>query len=175
MKRTVLFPLVLSLLTGILLVSGCDFEGSARSEIRNQLQEAREKWRAQGTENYRFRYSQQRGDVIIDTVEVVVRGGSVDSIRTVPDVADDEPLVGTIASFFDLIERRIDEEDSQYGANFDNDRGFPVNYNAGFQDDRRSQDIITLEVKAQGDVEAQAVPGGEGRGRTGRTASAAEK
>jgi hypothetical protein len=66
-------------------------------------------------------------------------------------VAEDEPLVGTISSFFDLIEARVGESDSQFGANFDDTRGFPVNYNAGFQDDRRSQDIITLEVTAQGE------------------------
>jgi hypothetical protein len=162
MKRTPFFSFVLSFLAGILLLSGCDFEGTARSEIRNQLQEAREKWQAQGTENYRFVYSQQRGDVIIDTVEVFVRGGRMDSIRTVPDVGEDEPLVGTIASFFDLIEARVGESDSQFGANFDDTRGFPVNYNAGFQDDRRSQDIITLEVTAQGESQT-GVPSEGGR------------
>ena len=161
MNRTPFFSFVLSFLVGVLLVSSCDFEGSARSEIRNQLQEAREKWQAQGTENYRFVYSQQRGDVIIDTVEVFVRGGRMDSIRTVPDVPEDEPLVGTIASFFDLIEARVGESDSQFGANFDDTRGFPVNYNAGFQDDRRSQDIITLEVEAQGETQ-RAVPSATG-------------
>ena len=141
---------LLLLLFGSLSVGACDFENGARSQARDRLDNAREKWQSQGTQNYRFVYRQQRGEVIVDTAEVFVRGGSVDSIHTVPDVSESELLVGTIESFFDLIEARIGEDESQYGANFDRERGFPTDYNAGFQDGRRNQDIITVEVEAQG-------------------------
>jgi hypothetical protein len=141
--------LFLLLLCGGLSVGGCDFGNSARNQARDRLENARERWQAQETQNYRFVYRQQRGEIIVDTAEVFVRGGRVDSIHTVPNVSEDELLVGTIESFFDLIEARIGEDDSQFGANFDDERGFPIDYNAGFQDDRRSQDIITVVVEAQ--------------------------
>lgn len=134
---------------GALLSGGCDFGTSARSQARDRLKNARDQWQAQNIQDYRFVYRQQRGEVIVDTAEVFVRGGTVDSVHTVPDVSEDELLVGTIASFFDLIEARIGEDGSQFGANFDPERGFPTDYNAGFQDDRRNQDIITVTVEAQ--------------------------
>ncbi len=110
------------------------------------MEEARQRWQEEAIQDYQFVYTQQRGDVIVDTAEVFVRAGTVDSIATSPaDVPEEELLVGTVESFFDLIEPRIGEEDSQFGANFDEDQGFPTEYNAGFQDDRRDQDIITIE------------------------------
>jgi len=141
---------VLLLVAGAFLAGGCDFGSSARSQARDRLESARETWQSQNIENYRFVYRQQRGDVIVDTAEVFVREGRVDSISTSPDGREDDLLVGTIASFFDLIEARIGEEDSQFGANFDRERGFPTDYNAGFQDSRRDQDIITVAVEARG-------------------------
>lgn len=89
---------------------------------------------------------QQRGDVIVDTAEVFVRSGTVDSIAASPDVSEEELLVGTVESFFDLVESRIGEEESQFGANFDEERGFPTNYSADFQDDRRNHDVITITL-----------------------------
>ena len=142
------YQLFLLFLIGGLLIGGCDFGNSARSQAQDRLENARERWQTQEIQDYRFVYRQQRGEVIVDTAEVFVRGGSVDSTHTVPNVSEDELLVGTIESFFDLIEARIGEEDSQFGANFDRERGFPIDYNAGFQDDRRSQDIITVSVEA---------------------------
>lgn len=136
-------------LVGGFVLGGCNFGSNAENQARNQLENAREKWQAQEMQNYRFVYQQQRGGTIVDTIEVFVQTGQVDSVRTVPEVSDEEILVRTIDSFFDLIEARIGEEESQFGANFDSEKRFPVDYNAGFQDGRRSQDIITLSVESQ--------------------------
>lgn len=145
LARYVFFLLVF----GALLGGGCDFGNGAENQPRDRLERAREQWREQDIQDYRFVYRQQRGEVIVDTAEVFVRGGQVDSIHTEPEVSEDELLVGTIESFFDLIEARIGEDESQFGANFDQEKGFPIEYNAGFQDDRRNQDIITLSVEEQ--------------------------
>jgi len=134
------------LLVGTPLVGGCDFGFDTQDEVRNQFEEARQRWQGQDILDYNLLYTQQRGDIIVDTAEVFVRSGEVDSLSVSPDVPEEELLVGTVESFFDLIEARIGEEDSQYRADFDDDRGFPVSYNADFQDDRRDQDIITIAL-----------------------------
>lgn len=137
---------LLTLAIGGTVVGGCDAGFDVENQVRGQLDEARQRWQEQSIRNYQFIYAQQRGDVIVDTAEVFVRSGTVDSIATSPEVSEDELLVGTVGSFFDLIEDRIGEDDSQFGADFDDEQGFPVSYNADFQDDRRSQDIITIAL-----------------------------
>jgi hypothetical protein len=137
---------LLTLTIGGTVVGGCDAGFDVENQVRDQLDEARQRWQEQSIRNYQFIYAQQRGDVIVDTAEVFVRSGTVDSIATSPEVSEDELLVGTVGSFFDLIEDRIGEDDSQFGADFDDEQGFPVSYNADFQDDRRSQDIITIAL-----------------------------
>lgn len=128
------------------VVGGCDAGFDVENQVRDQLDDARQRWQEQSIRNYQFIYAQQRGDVIVDTAEVFVRSGAVDSIATSPEVSEDELLVGTVGSFFDLIEGRIGEDDSQFGADFDEEQGFPVSYNADFQDDRRNQDIVTIAL-----------------------------
>jgi len=137
---------LLTLVIGVVVSGGCDAGFDVENQVRDQLDEARQRWQEQSIRNYQFIYAQQRGDVIVDTAEVFVRSGTVDSIATSPAVAEDELLVGTVGSFFDLIEARIGEDDSQFGADFDEEQGFPVSYNADFQDDRRNQDIITIAL-----------------------------
>lgn len=137
---------LLAFAIGIFATGGCDFEGGAEEQVRDQLENARQKWQEQDIQTYQLVYSQQRGDVIVDTAKVFVRSGAVDSTATTPNVSDEELLVGTVESFFDLIESRIGEEGSQYGANFHEEQGFPTSYNADFQDDRRDHDIITIEL-----------------------------
>lgn len=132
-----------------LTLGSCDFGFNAQSQVRERLENAQEKWQAQEIQTYRFVYQQQRGQTIVDTVEVFVRTGQIDSICTVPEVSDEELLVGTVDSFFDLIEVRIEEDESQFGANFDREQGFPIDYNASFRDGRRDQDIITISVESQ--------------------------
>lgn len=137
------------LVIGGLGLGGCGFGGNAQNQVREQLENAREKWQAQEIQDYRLVYQQQRGSTIVDTVEVFVQTGQVDSIRTTPTVSDGELLVRTVDSFFDLIEARIAEDASQFGANFDTEQGFPIDYNANFNDGRRSQDIITVALEPQ--------------------------
>lgn len=138
---------VLTFAIGILVIGGCDFGGGVEDLVRDRLENARQRWQEQDIQNYQLIYAQQRGDVIVDTVEVFVRSGTVDSTATSPEVSEEELLVGTVESFFDLIESRIGEEESQFGANFDEDQGFPTDYNADFTDDRRSHDIITIALE----------------------------
>lgn len=138
---------LLVLAAGVFAVAGCDISGDVKDQVRAKLENARQQWQEQDIQDYRFRYSQQRGSVIVDTVEVFVRSGTIDSIATSPDVSEDEPLVGTVESFFDLIEDRVDEagdDDSQFSASFDDRRGFPTSYSADFRDERRDHDIITI-------------------------------
>lgn len=126
-------------------VSGCDFSGDVKDVVRDRLENARQKWQDQDIQDYQLVYSQQRGDVIVDTARVFVQSGEVDSIATSPTVDEEELLVGTVESYFNLIEARIDD-DNPYGAKFDNDQGFPTEYNADYQGDRRDEDIITIEL-----------------------------
>lgn len=138
------YPLALAI--SVSIFGGCNFGFDVEDQVRDRLNDARQRWQEQSIGNYQFIYAQQRGDVIVDTAEVFVRSGTVDSIATSPEVSEDELLVGTVGSFFDLIEDRIGEDDSQFGADFDEEQGFPVSYNADFQDGRRNQDIITIAL-----------------------------
>jgi len=137
---------LLTLVIGGAVLGGCDAGFDVENQVRDQLNEARQRWQEQSIRNYQFIYAQQRGDVTVDTAEVFVRSGTVDSIATSPEVTEDELLVGTVSSFFNLIEDRIGEDDSQFGADFDDEKGFPASYNADFQDERRNQDIITIAL-----------------------------
>jgi len=138
---------LLSLILAVGFVGGCDFGGGIQDQVRDQLEDARQRWQEQNLQDYQLVYAQQRGETIVDTARVFVRSGAVDSISTSPDdIPDDELLVGTVESFFALIESRIGEEESQLGANFDTDQGFPTSYDATFEDERRDQDIITITL-----------------------------
>jgi len=137
---------LLLLLIGAVTVTGCDLYGDdVRDAAQDRLDRARQKWQDQGITDYQFMYSQQRGETIVDTAQVFVQSGQVDSIATTPEVPEDELLVGTVESFFELIEGRI-KDDNRFGANFDQEFGYPTDYNADFEGDRRSEDIITLEL-----------------------------
>lgn len=136
----------LILAISVSIFGGCNFGFDVENQVRDRLNEARQRWQEQSIRNYQLTYSQQRGNVIIDTAEVFVRSGTVDSIATPPNVSEDELLIGTVESFFELVKARIGEEDSQFGANFDEERGYPTSYNADFQDGRRNQDIITIAL-----------------------------
>jgi len=136
----------LGLVIAALAIAGCDFFGDdATNAVRDRLDRARQKWENQDIQNYEFRYSQQRGETIVDTARVFVQSGEVDSIATTPQVDEEELLVQTVQSFFDLIEARIDD-DNPYGARFDQELGYPTEYNANYQGDRRDEDIITLAL-----------------------------
>jgi len=140
----------MSAAAGALVLGGCDLitacEADAVEErIRERLQAERAKWKAQGIDRYRLTYAQQIGSRRVDTVDVFVNDGTVDSIRTARETPRDSALVGTVASFFDRIEARIGEEESQFSASFDEERGFPTEYTADFQD-RPSQTVITQSL-----------------------------
>lgn len=131
-----------------LVLPGCDFgsQNEVQERIRERVENRRQQWQAQDIEDYKLVYAQQVGDVRIDSVTVFVTAGTVDSITTSADVPEDELLVGTISAFFDLIEARIGERDSQFSAGFNNERGYPVEYTADFRDGRPSQTVLTTAL-----------------------------
>jgi len=141
------FRLLSSILITALILSSCDIFTGANDELADQIsqrvQDRRQQWQDQNIEDYQLIYSQQVGEVLVDSVEVFVRSGMVDSIVTSRDISEEEVLVGTVDSFFDLIEARIGEDESQFTADFNPNRGFPTRYTADFQDDRRSQTVLT--------------------------------
>lgn len=144
-------PQVIKCLAVVLLfsVSGCDFseQDEIQDRMRERVENRRQQWESQGIETYRLIYSQQVGDVLVDTVRVVVTGGTVDSSSTSVDVSEAELLVGTVDSFFDLIEARIGEEESQFDVQFNQERGYPTRYTADFRDDRASQTVLTIGLE----------------------------
>ena len=147
MRHASAFRLWVGILAGIFVVSGCDIFNEPDDELSDQIsqrvQERRQQWQDQNIEDYQLIYSQQVGEVLVDSVKVFVRSGMVDSIATSRDIPEEELLVGTVESFFDLIEARIGEDESQFTADFDSEQGFPTRYTADFQDGRRSQTVLT--------------------------------
>lgn len=150
MQRTSAFQILAGMLVCALLVSGCDTFNEANdelaSEIRQRVEDRRQQWEDQNIEDYQLIYSQQLGDVIVDSVEVFVRSQEVDSIATSKDIPDDDILVGTVESFFERIEARIGEDDSRFTADFDPDRGFPTRYTADFENGRESETVLTTAL-----------------------------
>lgn len=150
MRHTPAFQIVTGILVCILVVSGCDTFNEANdelaSEIRQRVEERRQQWRDQDIEDYQLIYSQQVGDVIVDSVEVFVRSQAVDSIATSKDISDDEVLVGTVESFFDRIEARIGDDESRFTADFDQEQGFPTRYTADFEGGRKSETVLTTAL-----------------------------
>lgn len=155
-------PRVAKCLVVVLLfsMSGCDFsqQDEIQDRMRERVENRRQQWESQGTETYRLIYSQQVGDILVDTVRVVVTGGTVDSSSTSVDVSEAELLVGTVDSFFDLIEARIGEEESQFDVQFNQERGYPTRYTADFRDDRPSQTVLTIGLE---DSLGASDPGGQ--------------
>lgn len=150
MQNSHVLVLSIGVLVGLLAIAGCDLFSDANDGVSDQIlervQERRQQWLDQNIEDYQLIYSQQVGDVLVDSVEVFVRSRTVDSIATSRDIPEDEVLIGTVGSFFDLIEARVGEDDSQFTADFDEEQGFPTRYTADFQDDRRSQTVLTTAV-----------------------------
>jgi len=150
-KSGLIFRLAIGVALVVFVVSGCDlFDGPGQKlqdDIKQRVQERRQQWEDQGIENYRLVYSQQVGETLVDSVHVRAEQGSVDSIDVSQDVPKEDLLVGTVDSFFDLIEARIGEEESQFTADFDQDQGFPTSYTADFEDDRPSQTVLTIALE----------------------------
>ncbi|WP_263818216.1 DUF6174 domain-containing protein [Salinibacter sp.] len=139
--------LVLVLVAG----AGCDILSQQNTEdtrdaIRERVEMARQTWAEQDISTYQVTYDQRVGSVAASNIEVYVSGGEVDSVSSLGSIEEDDLLVTTIDSFFDLVLDRIGEEGSRFRADFDDEQGFPVSYNADFQDDRRNQDIITIAL-----------------------------
>lgn len=144
--------LVLSVALGIVVVPGCDVfsepgENGLREKMKQRVQDRRQQWQDQGIDNYQLLYKQKVAETVIDSVRVYVRQGAVDSIYASQNVPTDELLVGTVLSFFDLVEARIGEEESQFTADFDEERGYPRSYTADFQDGRASQTVLVLALQ----------------------------
>jgi hypothetical protein len=59
-----------------------------------------QRWQQQDLESYEFVYSQQRGDVIVDTAEVFVGSEEIDAIVMPLEVSEEGLLVETVDSFF---------------------------------------------------------------------------
>lgn len=133
----------------LLSISGCDFseQDEIQDRMRDRVESRRQQWESQGIETYRLIYSQQVGDVLVDTVRVVVSGGTVDSSTSSVDGSETELLVGTVDSFFDLVEARIGEEESQFDVQFNQERGYPTRYTADFRDGRASQTVSTIRLE----------------------------
>lgn len=147
MRYIFIFGLLFGILASSFVVSGCDIFNEPGDELSDQfsqrVQDRRQQWQDQNIVDYKLIYSQQVGDVLVDSVEVFVRSKTVDSIATSRDIPEEEILVGTVESFFKLIEDRIGEDESQFTVDFDAERGFPTRYTADFQNGRRSQTILT--------------------------------
>lgn len=150
MRNFSAFGLLTVGLVAVLIVSGCDIFSEPNDElsdqIRQRVQQRRQQWQDQNIEDYQLIYSQQVGDILVDSIRVVVRSRTVDSVFTSRDLSEDEVLVKTVLSFFDLIESRIGEDESQFSADFDENRGFPTRYTADFQDGRQSQTVLTTAL-----------------------------
>jgi hypothetical protein len=150
MRHVFAARLLIGILGAAVVLSGCDIFTGANDElagqIRQRVQDRQQQWQNQNIEDYQLIYSQQVGDVLVDSIEVFVRSRTVDSIATSRDIPEEEVLVGTVASFFDLIEARIGEDESQFTADFDEDQGFPTRYTADFQDGRQSQTVLTTAL-----------------------------
>jgi len=122
-----------------LLSTGCDFlSGSEESEVddalRQRLEQERAKWQEQGITTYRLELGQRIGTTQVDTVKVFVRNGAVDSLYTSREIPQDQVAVTTVESFFDRINDRIGEDTSEFTADFDEERGYPIEYRAGLED-----------------------------------------
>lgn len=150
MKYVFNVKILICVLFGTFIISGCDLftnPGEALSDkISQRVQERRQQWKDQTIEDYQLIYSQQVGDILVDSVQVFVRSRTVDSVRTSRDIPEEEILVETVGSFFDLIEARIGEDASQFTTDFDEDHGFPTRYTADFQDGRQSQTVLTTAL-----------------------------
>lgn len=146
--HTLRFSFLLVLVPCMLAVSGCDFNGNdeVRDRIRERLQSERQKWEDQDISRYQLVYSQQAGSLLVDTVRVFVSGGTVDSTVAPDEVPDEDLLVGTVDSYFNLIEARIGEDDSGFRAEFDEEQGFPITYTANFFDGRADQAVETISL-----------------------------
>lgn len=59
-----------------------------------------QRWQQQDLESYEFVYSQQPGDVIVDTAEVFVGSEEIDAIVMPLEVSEEGLLVETVDSFF---------------------------------------------------------------------------
>lgn len=145
------FSIVLGLLAGGYLTTGCDILTASQSEeskdeMLERLQIKREQWENHDIEDYRLKYSQQVGEVLVNEVSVFVSERKVDSVQmSRDDVSRDGLLVETVSSFFDLIEARVGEESSQFSVNFDTERRFPTRYTADFEN-RPSQTVLTISL-----------------------------
>lgn len=151
-KQCLTFYLFLASALVLLWVPGCDLftapgQDGLREKMKKRVQERREQWEEQGIENYQLKYSQQIGETRVDSVSVHVQDGAVDSVLVSSTVSRDELLVGTVDSFFDLIESRLGEPESQFSADFDQNLGFPTSYTADFLDGRPSQTVVTLALR----------------------------
>jgi len=143
-------------------VGACDIlSGENRAEtreaIRKRIESQQQKWDDQEIDSYRLTYSQQVGDVLSSGVEVYVSSGTVDSVRTPDNVSREDLLVGTVDSFFDLLLDRFEKAGSRFRADFNEERGFPINYEGDFND-RPSETVVTESVTERTGAESSDSP-----------------
>lgn len=126
-------PVVLVLV--LVVGSGCDLLSQQNTEdtrdaIRERVEKARQTWAEQDISAYRVIYYQRIGSVRASNIEVYVSGGEVDSVSSLGSIEEEDLLVTTIDSFFDRVIDRIGEDDSRFQTRFDDEKGYPVSYEA---------------------------------------------
>ena len=150
MRWTALVAIALALTSAGCGVFGGGAQSGLQDQIRQRIQDKRAQWRSQEIDDYRLVYEQSIGDRVVDSIEVFVRGREVDSTHTSRSSGEVDRLVGTVASFFTLVEARVGEEASQFSVEFDDESGYPIEYEASFSDDRRNHAVFTISLEATG-------------------------
>jgi len=147
-----IFPVAVLACMALLLTSaGCDVltgesTDETRDAVRQRVETARQTWQDQGGSDYRVKYSQQVADVVYRDIEVFVSNGTVDSVRASTNLSEKNLIVTTVDSFFNRILERVGEDDSQFSVNFNEEMGYPVEYQASFSN-RPNEGVVTQSVE----------------------------
>lgn len=148
MKEDNIYILILPIM--LFVLTGCDLipqeNEKLREEMMKEIEDREMEWRDKDINRYKFTYSQQVGDLKVDSISVFVDEGAVDSVHSSRPIEKEDMLVETVESFFRLIEQRVQSNGmSQYSVSFDEEWSYPTEFMAIYEE-RPREEISTINV-----------------------------
>jgi len=140
------------LITALVTLAGCGTTPFGVSQ--SELDRHRERWAANGIQNYTFRYHRtcECPPAITSLVEVEVRGGAVARVTYQSDGLDVDPSITnrfpTIDDMFATIEEAIRDRAASLIVTYDNALSYPtrisIDYDAAVADDDVAMSAVEL-------------------------------
>ncbi len=145
-------PLYLILIVSLTIgLSGCGLFSLDRddTDLAQLIDQKRTAWQEQGLENYTFTYNRTVGSTEISDVQVVVQGGTIDSVTVGGESQEPSSEFLTIDRLYQEVEQNFNREDrGGFQISFNNELNYPERYRMGPGNSTEGRGVVVTNFQS---------------------------